>query len=166
MSTAPRPYSTPSAISPANGGCVHFASSPGGTTSVWPANTRCGRGGADAGVEILDRRGAGLARRSCDATVEARGLRARASIKRERAAFRRRHRRAAQQIAGEGDGIGARRFIGLLALRAELRGEQVVLISYPAGDQECIDQDPNDRDHRPDDGERQNQLRDSRRRCV
>ena len=30
------------ATSPANGGCCHAASSPGGTTSVWPANTRLG----------------------------------------------------------------------------------------------------------------------------
>ena len=42
MSTAPRPKSTPSAVSPAKGGWVQRASSPGGTTSVWPAKTRCG----------------------------------------------------------------------------------------------------------------------------
>src|SRR6516162_759293 len=29
-------------MSPAKGGCVHFACSPGGTTSVWPAKTKCG----------------------------------------------------------------------------------------------------------------------------
>ena len=44
MSTAPRPYSTPPAISPANGGCDQSPASPGGTTSVWPANIRCGAG--------------------------------------------------------------------------------------------------------------------------
>ena len=41
-------------MSPANGACVHFASSPGGTTSVWPAKTRCGAPRADARVEIVD----------------------------------------------------------------------------------------------------------------
>src|SRR6185437_6397212 len=42
MSTAPRPYSVSPATSPPNGGCCHAFSSPGGTTSVWPANIRCG----------------------------------------------------------------------------------------------------------------------------
>ena len=32
----------PAAISAANGGCVHFAASPGGTTSVCPAKARWG----------------------------------------------------------------------------------------------------------------------------
>jgi hypothetical protein len=42
MSTAPRPYIMPPAISAENGGCDQAASSPVGTTSVWPANIRCG----------------------------------------------------------------------------------------------------------------------------
>ena len=42
MSTAPRPNRTPSAMSPANGSCDHALMSPGGTTSVCPANIRCG----------------------------------------------------------------------------------------------------------------------------
>jgi hypothetical protein len=42
MSTAPRPYSTPSFTSPANAPCVHAPSSPAGTTSVWPAKVMCG----------------------------------------------------------------------------------------------------------------------------
>ena len=45
-------------ISPANGWCRHWASSPGGKTSVCPANTRCGLAGADAGVTGFPRRAA------------------------------------------------------------------------------------------------------------
>ena len=39
---------------------LHAASSPGGTTSVWPANIEIGLCRADAGVKVFDRRGAGL----------------------------------------------------------------------------------------------------------
>src|SRR5664279_2161568 len=42
MSTAPRPYNWPLSTAPENGGCDQAFSSPTGTTSVWPANIRCG----------------------------------------------------------------------------------------------------------------------------
>src|SRR5262249_54837585 len=42
MSTAPRPYNSSPAISAENGGYFQAFSSPGGTTSVWPAKTRFG----------------------------------------------------------------------------------------------------------------------------
>ena len=42
MSQAPRPQSSPSAISPENGSNRQRALSPGGTTSVWPAKARLG----------------------------------------------------------------------------------------------------------------------------
>src|SRR5262245_5373795 len=44
------------------------------------------------------------------------------------------------------------------ALGAKLCRQQVVLPSDPTRDQECIDQDPNDRDDQPDDGEAQDEL--------
>ena len=62
------------------------------------------RARADAGVEVLDVGGAGLGERH-PVHGEARALQQRFE-KRQRAAFRRRHRRAANQIAGDGDGIG------------------------------------------------------------
>ena len=104
MSTAPRPNSTPSAMSPANGACDHAFASPVGTTSVWPANIRCGAAGADAGVEVLDVGGARLGERHA-VHGEARALQQRFEIG-QRAAFHRGDRRAAQQVAGDGDGIG------------------------------------------------------------
>ncbi|MNN60430.1 hypothetical protein D3C81_1756120 [compost metagenome] len=42
MSTAPRPYRMPSRVSPSNGAAVQAATSPVGTTSVWPAKQRLG----------------------------------------------------------------------------------------------------------------------------
>ena len=54
MSAAPRPKISPSMISPAKGSTRHWAGSPGGTTSVWPAKSRNGAVVADAGVEIVD----------------------------------------------------------------------------------------------------------------
>jgi hypothetical protein len=42
MSAAPRPCSMPLSMRGSKGGCVHAASGPGGTTSVWPANTNSG----------------------------------------------------------------------------------------------------------------------------
>jgi hypothetical protein len=45
-------------------------------------------------------------------------------------------------------------------LRPELYSQEIVLVSHPAWDQECIDEDPNDRDQHPNDGERQDELRD------
>ena len=42
MSTAPRPQSSPPSITAENGGCVHAAASPTGTTSVWPLNPSTG----------------------------------------------------------------------------------------------------------------------------
>ena len=42
MSTAPRPWRKPSFTSPENAPSVHAVSSPGGTTSVWPAKVMCG----------------------------------------------------------------------------------------------------------------------------
>jgi hypothetical protein len=45
-------------------------------------------------------------------------------------------------------------------LRAQLRQQQVVLISDPARDQERIDEHPNDGDQHPHDRQRQNELRD------
>ena len=62
------------------------------------------RGGADARVEIFDVVGAGLAERH--AMHGEAGRLQRLFEKRKRAAFRRRHRRAAQQIAGDSGGIG------------------------------------------------------------
>ena len=54
MSQAPRPYSTPSRISPPNGAaCVQLAS-PAGTTSVWPAKQKCGAVAADPREQVLD----------------------------------------------------------------------------------------------------------------
>ena len=97
--TARRPRSRP-----ANGGCVQALSSPGGTTSVWPAKHEMRRPGADARVEIVDVRRARLAEGHA-MDVEA-GARQDAVEQAERAAFRRGHRRAAQQVAGEGNWIG------------------------------------------------------------
>ncbi len=45
-------------------------------------------------------------------------------------------------------------------LRAKLRSEKIILISHPARNQKCIDEDPNDRDQHPNDRERQDELRD------
>ena len=65
------------------------------------------RSRADARVEVLDVVGAGLAERH--AVHGEAGRLQRLFEKGERAAFRRRDRRAAQQIAGDGDGIGGHR---------------------------------------------------------
>ena len=40
ISTAPRPYNTPSSTVAVNGSYFHLAKSPTGTTSVWPAKQR------------------------------------------------------------------------------------------------------------------------------
>ena len=66
------------------------------------------RGGADAGVEIFHVVGAGLAERHA-VHGKAGGLQ-HGFEKLERAAFRRRHRAAAQEIAGNGYGIGGHLF--------------------------------------------------------
>jgi hypothetical protein len=45
-------------------------------------------------------------------------------------------------------------------LGPELHSQEVVLISHPAWDQECIDKHPDDRDHHPHNCKRQNELGD------
>ncbi len=105
-------------MSPANGPCVHRASSPGATTSVWPANTRFGRAGADARIEVLDVVGAGLRERDA-LDREAGALEPIGEIG-QRAAFRRRHRGTAQEITGEGDGIGGHNLQCLRVSRDEV----------------------------------------------
>ena len=104
MSTAPRPYRKPSFTSPANAPWVHALSSPGGTTSVWPAKVMCGAPRADAGIEIVDVGGARLA--EGDAMHLEAGAFQDVLEHAERAGIRRGHRRAAQQIAGDGEGVG------------------------------------------------------------
>ena len=76
------------------------------------------RGVADAGVEILHVVGTRLAEGHA-MHGEAGGLQRRFE-KLERAAFRRRHRAAAQQIAGKGDGIGGHSVLRLQSLSSSL----------------------------------------------
>jgi hypothetical protein len=45
-------------------------------------------------------------------------------------------------------------------LGPELHSQEIILVSYPAWDQECIDEDPNDRDQRPHNCKRQDELGD------
>jgi len=62
MSTAPRPYRNPSLTSPENAPWVHAPSSPGGTTSVWPAEgDYAGAPLPMRGVKIVDIGGARFA---------------------------------------------------------------------------------------------------------
>ena len=102
MSAAPRPISTPSRTSPAKGGALQAAASPGGTTSVWPAKQRLRPFGPQPGVEVLDpaegQAAAGEAERGQPLLHD-----------RHRARVRRRHRRAADQGPGQLDGIEQRR---------------------------------------------------------
>ena len=65
------------------------------------------RAGADAGVEIVHRRSAGLGKG--DAVDGETCARQHAFQQRKRAALGRRHRRAAHEIAGERDGVGCHR---------------------------------------------------------
>ena len=60
MSTAPRPHSMPSRISPANGSTLQLRAS-AGTTSRWPCTTRAGLSGLRPGTRAttLVRRGSG-----------------------------------------------------------------------------------------------------------
>ena len=89
--------------SPENAPWVHALSSPGGTTSVCPAKVMCGARGADAGIEIVDIGGAGLA--EGDAMhLEAGGFQD-IFEHAERAGIGRGYRGAAQQVAGDGEGI-------------------------------------------------------------
>jgi hypothetical protein len=59
-----------------------------------------------------------------------------------------------------GDGVASRRNDARGQLRAQLRQQQVVLISDPAGDQEGIDEHPEEGDQHAHDRQRQNELRD------
>ena len=88
--------------SPENAPWLHAASSPAGTTSVWPAKVMCGAA-ADAGIEIVDVGGAGLA--EGDAMhLEAGGLQE-AFENAERAGIGGGDGRAADEVAGDGNGI-------------------------------------------------------------
>ena len=52
------------------------------------------------------------------------------------------------------------RWAGWWGLGPELHSQQVVLISHPVWDQECIDKHPNDRDQHPHNCKRQDELSD------
>ncbi len=52
MSTAPRPHTHPSAISPENGWWVQ-SSALAGTTSVWPWMSRAGRDGSSPSIRAM-----------------------------------------------------------------------------------------------------------------
>ena len=104
MSTAPRPYNMSPSISLAKGRML-----PGRFVArrhhVGVAGQHeIGLGGADAGVKIFNVVRAWL-REGHAVHGEARRLQGRLQ-KRQRAAFRRRHRRTAHEIAGKGYGIG------------------------------------------------------------
>ena len=89
------------------------------------------RARADAGVEVLDIGGARLGE-GHPVHGEARALQQRFE-KAQRAAFRRRHRRAAQQIAGDGDGIGGRSCSGFIRPCAAHVNSRFRPASAPAG---------------------------------
>ena len=92
------------ATSPANGGCCQAASSPGGTTSVCPANTRLGFRSPIRANRFSTGAVPGSAK-VMRWTVNPAVASTRLQIG-ERPALLRRHRAAADEIAGNGDGIG------------------------------------------------------------
>ena len=126
MSTAPRPIE-PAVRPPRRRRAARSRppSSPGGTTSVWPANTRCGRPLAERGEEVLDVRRAGLGEGDAvhgEAERRERARRAESSAPPSAGVTE----RAAHQIAGEGEGVDGhdRNRCGAIAGRLAGRGRR------------------------------------------
>ena len=106
MSVAPRPYMRPSRISAPKGSAVQAAASPTGTTSVCPLKPKVRAAPfSPAGKEVGDAIAVGAE------TGEARGLQPLLQQDQRTALFRR-DGGAADQLGGQGNGIGGRGGVG------------------------------------------------------